>query len=154
PACTTPRTTPATPSPSPATDLLRRILLAAVIAGAAAGLVATALQARLLTPLVLAAQAYEDEEAPAAGRAGHGRHAHAPEWKPAEGAERLAYTVLFDVLAGLGFGLLLNAALSLRGTAAGPAIGIAYGLAGFASTALAPALGLPPELPGMPAADL
>lgn len=142
--------------------MLRRILLIAVVAGAVAGLVATALQGAKLWPLIAAAEQFEQ-----AGAAGHqhGDSAAAPapsldhEWEPADGAERIAFTALFNVLAGFGFALLLNGALLLRGTAAqgrplDVATGAMWGLAGFVCFALAPALGLPPELPGMAAGDL
>lgn len=139
--------------------MLRRILLIAVIAGAAAGLVATALQGAKLWPLIAAAEQFEQ-----AGAAGHqhadgtAAHSHDREWEPADGAERIALTALFNILAGFGFALLLNGALLLRGTVAGAPLDVAtgamWGLAGFACFALAPALGLPPELPGMAAGDL
>jgi cobalt transporter subunit CbtA len=140
--------------------MLRRILLIAVIAGAAAGLVATALQGAKLWPLIAAAEQFEQ-----AGAAGHqhgdgtAAHSHDHEWEPADGAERIAFTALFNILAGFGFALLLNGALLLRGSMAqgerlDVATGAMWGLAGFVCFALAPALGLPPELPGMAAGDL
>lgn len=52
-----------------------------------------------------------------------------------------------------GFGLLLAAAMSLRGHA-GWARGLAWGAAGYAVFFVLPSLGLPPELPGAPAAPL
>ncbi|HEX6979126.1 MAG TPA: CbtA family protein [Alphaproteobacteria bacterium] len=142
--------------------MLRRLLLIAVIAGAAAGLVATAFQAAKLWPLIAAAERYE-AAAPAEGGAAHGHddavHDHGEAWQPADGAERMAFTLLFNILTGFGFALLLNGALALR-AAVGDArpldgrTGLLWGLAGFGCFALAPALGLPPELPGMVAADL
>jgi cobalt transporter subunit CbtA len=140
--------------------MLRRILLVAVIAGAVAGLVATLVQGVRLWPLIAAAERFEE-----AGAAAHqhgdaaAAHQHDHEWQPADGAERVAYTVLFNILAGFGFALLLNGALvlrqaMLRGAAPDMATGAMWGLAGFACFALAPAFGLPPELPGMEAADL
>jgi cobalt transporter subunit CbtA len=140
--------------------MLRRILLIAVIAGAVAGLAATALQGAKLWPLI--AEAEQFEQASATGHQ-HGdgtvAHSHDDEWEPADGAERIAFTALFNILAGFGFALLLNGALLLRGTVArgaplDVATGAMWGLAGFVCFALAPALGLPPELPGMAAADL
>lgn len=140
--------------------MLRRILLVAVIAGAAAGLVATALQAAKLWPLIAAAEQFEQ---PAAADHHHGAdaaaHVHDDEaWEPQDGAQRMAFTALFNILAGFGFALLLNAGLVLRGAASAGApdarTGVAWGLGGFVCFALAPALGLPPELPGMAAADL
>jgi cobalt transporter subunit CbtA len=135
--------------------MLRRLLLIAILAGAAAGLVATALQGAKLWPLIAAAEQFEQ-----AGAAGHqhaegtAAHSHDEDWQPADGVERIAFTALFNILAGFGFALLLNGALLLRGQPLDVATGAMWGLAGFACFALAPALGLPPELPGMAAGDL
>lgn len=87
-------------------------------------------------PLILAAETYEAEPALAAPFA------------------RIVETILFNVLTGAGYGLVLAAILTLRGTPAGWREGLLWGAAGFAAFALAPALGLPPELPGMRAAAL
>jgi cobalt transporter subunit CbtA len=58
-----------------------------------------------------------------------------------------------NVLAGVGFALLLAAAYALKGGVDWRR-GLLWGLAGFATFALAPALGLPPQLPGSEAAPL
>jgi cobalt transporter subunit CbtA len=139
--------------------MLRRILLVALIAGAVSGLVATALQGAKLWPLIAAAERFEQPEAVLHQHgAGETAHVHDEGWAPQDGAERIAFTALFNVLAGFGFALLLNGALVLRGAAGARPLdartGAAWGLAGFICFALAPALGLPPELPGMAAADL
>lgn len=136
--------------------MLRRILLVAVIAGAVAGLVATAVQSVRLWPLIAAAERFE--QTGEAHPHGDGT-AHDAGWMPEDGGERIAFTALFNVLAGFGFALLLNGALVLRqavqrGSAPDTATGALWGLAGFACFALAPALGLPPELPGMQAPEL
>lgn len=138
--------------------MLRRILLVAVIAGAVAGLVATAVQGVRLWPLIAAAERFEEAGA-AAHQHGDAAAAHDHDWQPADGAQRMAFTALFNILAGFGFALLLNGALVLRqavlrGAAPDLATGALWGLAGFACFALAPSFGLPPELPGMEAADL
>jgi cobalt transporter subunit CbtA len=143
--------------------MFRRLLIAALVAGACAGLVASALQMARIWPLIQQAETYE-QKAPAAPAA----HAHAPgtqahdhgeAWEPAEGVERMGYTVLFNLLTGIGFALLLNGGIALRRAVKSdsridPRTGLFWGLAGFACFALAPALGLPPEPPGMEAADL
>lgn len=143
--------------------MFRRILIAALVAGLAGGLVATALQAARVWPLILSAETFENAAPTQAhhhhsGAADAARHAAMVEaWAPEDGLERMAFTLLFNLLAGFGFALLLNAGLVLRQAAGGRAdttTGLLWGLAGFASFALAPALGLPPELPGMAAADL
>ncbi|HEX2115429.1 MAG TPA: CbtA family protein [Alphaproteobacteria bacterium] len=138
--------------------MLRRILLVALIAGAVAGLVATLVQGARLWPLIAAAEQFEQGGA-ASHHHGDAAPAHDHDWQPEDGAERIAFTALFNILAGFGFALLLNGALALRQTVlrgATPdiATGALWGLAGFVCFALAPALGLPPELPGMQAADL
>lgn len=81
-------------------------------------------------------------------------HAEAEVWAPADGLERTAYSSLAAILAGVGFGLLIVSGMALKGGAISPRIGLAWGIAGFATFALAPAVGLPPELPGSAAADL
>jgi cobalt transporter subunit CbtA len=139
--------------------MLRRILLVAVIAGAVAGLVATAVQGVRLWPLIAAAERFEEAGAAAHQHGDAAAHQHEHEWQPAEGAQRMAFTALFNILAGFGFALLLNGGLmlrqaALRGAAPDMATGALWGLAGFTCFALAPSFGLPPELPGMEAADL
>ena len=139
--------------------MLQRILLVAVIAGALAGLAATVVQAARLWPLIAVAERYEEGAAAHQHGDATAAHEHDHEWQPAEGAQRIAFTTLFNVLAGFGFALLLNGALALRqavlrGAAPDMATGVLWGLAGFACFALAPSFGLPPELPGMEAADL
>jgi cobalt transporter subunit CbtA len=130
--------------------MLRRILLTALVAGAAAGLVAAILQRIDIVPLIAQAEIYE---AAGAGHAHEGPQA----WEPEPGFERAAYTVLADLLTGIGFALLLTGAIALS-TLAGRPIdakrGLLWGAAGFAAFTLAPALGLPPELPGMAGAAL
>ena len=126
-------------------ELFRRIVLAAALAGLIAGSVATLAHAFGTVPLILQAETYE-EGAPA--------HEHDHGWQPEDGVERTSLTVLADVLTGVGFGLLLVSAYTLRGREVGWREGLCWGLAGFATFSLAPGLGLPPELPGTAAAPL
>jgi len=133
--------------------LFRRIFLTALLAGAIAGLCAAGIQRIKIIPLIEQAEVYEAANA-------HGGHAGAgvvEAWEPQAGLERAAYTILADVLAGIGFAFLLTGAIalaSLRGHAVNARRGILWGAAGFAAFALAPALGLPPLPPGMEAAQL
>ncbi|HQZ14060.1 MAG TPA: CbtA family protein [Devosia sp.] len=140
--------------------LFQRIFFAAVLAGLAVGLAYAALQQWKVTPLILAAEVFETA-APAEAVAEHVHDAATPAhdhdedaWAPQDGAERTFYTVLADVLASMGFALLLAAVSVLGGIEITARNGILFGLGGFISMQLAPALGLPPELPGMAAADL
>lgn len=146
--------------------MFQRVILVAFIAGTLAGGVVSLAQAWWTTPLILVAERYETAEVDASGES-HGAphthdaasaspgatHSHAPH-APAAGATRLAMTVLTNVLTGIGFGLLLSGCLLLYGRPVGALGGLIWGVAGFAVFALAPALGLPPELPGQVAADL
>jgi cobalt transporter subunit CbtA len=137
--------------------MLRRILLTGLIAGTAAGLFAAGLQHLRLIPLISAAEVYEAAGAHANHQHGQPDSSTAPEWQPAPGLERTGYTVLADVLAGIGFALLLAGGVALarlRGYPIDARRGLIWGAAGFLVFALAPAIGLPPELPGMQAAGL
>lgn len=136
----------------------RHLFFVALIAGLAAGLATSVVQAGKLWPLIAAAEVLEAGAAPTgAGHAHDHGGAHDHGWSP-EGPLRHALTVLFNIAAGLGFGLILNALARLRALSAGGAFtateGVLWGIAGFAAFALAPAVGLPPELPGMAAGEL
>ncbi len=132
--------------------MLRQILLTAAIAGAAASLVLSAGVFLKLEPLIRAAEVFENAEPHHADVVGYG-HDEKSEAAPASTAQRVVLTLISNLIAGIGFALLLSAAITWRGTT-DAAHGVLWGLAGFASFSLAPALGLPPELPGMAAADL
>jgi len=75
-------------------------------------------------------------------------------WEPADGFQRSAFTLLAEVLTGVGYALLLVSAFALRGGDINWQTGLYWGLAGFAAFTLAPGLGLPPEVPGTEAAPL
>jgi cobalt transporter subunit CbtA len=139
--------------------IVSRIFLAAILGGAIAGLFLAGVQQFAVVPIILEAETYETA-GDAEGGHEHGAqadaqeaHTHEEAWAPADGVERTAYTVLADILAAVGFGLLLTAGYALRGGVDWRQ-GILWGLAGFAAFHLAPAAGLPPEIPGAAAADL
>jgi cobalt transporter subunit CbtA len=144
--------------------IFRNAVFAAAIAGLFAGLVMAAMQSFATVPLILEAETYEGAEAPAhdhgpaaATPAAPAAEAHSHEaeaWAPADGFERFAFNVLANVVTGLGFALVLIAASEFAGGIANWRQGLFWGFAGFAVFTLAPGLGLPPELPAMPAADL
>jgi cobalt transporter subunit CbtA len=66
----------------------------------------------------------------------------------------MAFTLLADLIIGIGFAFILVGGIALSGRDITWRQGILWGLAGFAAFYGAPALGLPPEVPGMQAADL
>lgn len=147
-------------------NLFRNAVFTAAIAGLFAGLIMTALQTYATVPLILQAETFEGAEVPAhehgtpaeAGvqvpETGHS-HGHGEEaWAPADGFERFAFTALANIVTGIGFALLLVAVSEFAGGIPGWRQGVFWGFAGFAVFTLAPGLGLPPELPAMPAAEL
>jgi cobalt transporter subunit CbtA len=110
---------------------LRRLALVAAGAGLAAGVAFTALQQATLVPAILRAEVLEA-----------GAHPVQP-----AGLSRLALTFVFNCLAGFGYALLLAAGMGLRGHH-GWRRGLLWGAGGWLCFALAPAVGLPPALPG------
>jgi cobalt transporter subunit CbtA len=77
------------------------------------------------------------------------------EWSPAAGGERTLYTLIANLTIALGYALALGAAITLRGgTPSGWRAGLLWGTAGYLVFFLAPALGLPPEVPGTASAAL
>lgn len=147
-------------------SLFRNIVFTAVVAGLLSGLLMTVMQSFSTVPLILQAETYENaggEEAghshdavSAAGTAAPTADHHHDEeaWAPADGFERFIYTASADVLAAIGFALVAIAIAESLGGFGGWRGGLMFGIAGFLTVSLAPGLGLPPELPGMPAADL
>lgn len=140
--------------------LFQRLFLSVLLAGLISGAAMAALHQWRTVPLILEAEIAESagpSESVVAhthepGTAGHTHDGDA--WMPADGFERSAFTVAADVFAALGFAFLLSAVSVLSGIEVTARNGVIWGLAGFAVFQLAPALGLPPELPGMPAADV
>ena len=98
-----------------------------------------------MSPLIHEAEKLEAGESAPAGGSGS-PHARG-------GFARAALTLVSSVLSGVGFALLLSACFALRGGVSWREA-ILWGLGGFAAFGLAPALGLPPELPGAFAAPL
>ena len=153
--------------------MIRNLFAAALVAALGAGLVTAAIQHFRVTPLILHAETFEGEgghshatEAVAADHVdapGTPAHTHdavaattaePEEWAPQDGFERTAYTTLATVLAAAGFALVIGAISLFAGIPITFANGFLWGMAGFLTFSLAPAYGLAPELPGMPAADL
>jgi len=146
-------------------SVFRQILFTAVVAGLIGGALLTLLQNIGhvgVVPLILEAETYENAgEATAVTAdavtketaAAHSHEHDAEAWAPADGAERLLYTLLTNTLMAVGFSLILGAGFALTGEATLKR-GLLWGLAGFASFMLAPSLGLPPEVPGTEAAPL
>lgn len=70
------------------------------------------------------------------------------------GMSRFSGTLLANLVAGAGFGLLLAGVSLVTGNPITVANGALWGAAGWLAVHMLPAIGLPPELPGFPAAEL
>lgn len=150
--------------------MISRVLAAGLLAGLMAGLAVAILQVFTTTPLIVEAERFEgghshDHAAlfrnalfeTASNDAGLiAVHAEdgAETWMPADGLERTVFTGIATIGTAIGLAFVLLAGMLLAGDRITETAAIGWAAAGFAVTGLAPAAGLPPELPGMPAADL
>jgi cobalt transporter subunit CbtA len=149
-----------------------RVILAVLLAGITAGLIMGAIQHLRLTPFIMEAELFEAAGAAAAhahehaapeagtpaeahshGEGGH-THDHGEGWSPADGWQRTLATTLTAVMAGAGFAAMLAAVSLISGLPITRQNGMIWGFCGFLAVTLAPSVGLPPELPGMPGGDL
>lgn len=150
--------------------MIQRMLTSALCVGLAAGLLAALLHFAFVQNLILLGEQYEsgqtvhfgtaaapatevghDHTTPAAATTAHDHGA------PTSSLRRNGLTALFTVLLYTGYGLLLVAGFALAehfGTRITTRDGVLWGGAGFVAFQLAPAMGLAPELPGTPGADL
>ncbi|MGN6550913.1 MAG: CbtA family protein [Pararhizobium sp.] len=147
--------------------MIAKTLLAAIAAGLIAGVLMTGIQQVRLVPLIEQAEIYEHG----------GGHAHAAAldhdgWRlvaPAEahdmtagaedghmlfGMDRHVGALLANLVVGAGYALLLAAIMLLTGNQITLRNGVLWGGAAWIAVHLMPSLGLPPELPGLPVADL
>jgi cobalt transporter subunit CbtA len=144
--------------------VFRSIVFSAALAGLIVGLAISVAQFFGTVPLIQKSEVYERKtsaELTSAARvqdAGAHSHDHAvghdSEWEPEEGFQRNAFTIAANILTAIGFALLLTGAYAIRRRSLTWREGLLWGLAGFVVFTAAPGLGLPPELPGMPVAEL
>lgn len=150
-------------------DLIRRLFTAALVAGVLSGTAASVVQQATTVPLILEAEKYEVVTPPpasantTANTAAPSAHDHgapvrqlgagAPE-DEGEAFQRLWTTVASNMLTGVGYALLVAGVMLLVGRRVDARRGLLWGVGGFVAFALAPSVGLPPELPGMAGADL
>lgn len=153
--------------------MIRNMLTSALGAGLVAGILAAILHFAFIQNLILTGEAYESgavvhfggiAEAHDHAAAGHDHgteaghdHSDHEHGAAAGDLQRNGLTVVFYILTQVSFALLLVAGFGLArifGHQVTARDGILWGIAGFAALQLAPAMGLPPELPGTMAADL
>ena len=152
--------------------MFKTIILSAFGAGLAVGIALSVVQAVTTEPLILHAETFENAEPAPAATAPHEHstteaHAHeaaapaAPAhehdedaWSPADGFERSVYTLIANLLMGVGVSAVLLGLMSIRGGRIDASTGVLWGVAGFFAASLLPSLGLSPELPGTAAAEI
>ena len=128
--------------------MFQKIFFAAVVSGVIAGLFATTVQSVRVIPQIFEAEKFERREPipiPQTHEDGAGEEGG--------GLSRLALTLVSNVVSAIGFALLLVGCFALYGEVDWWR-GIIWGVGGFIVFALAPAVGLPPELPGASTAPL
>ncbi|SMF73349.1 CbtA family protein [Pseudobacteriovorax antillogorgiicola] len=151
---------------------MSKIFIVAFLSGIMGGSLYSLVQNYRVVPLIAQAELFEggdivsyDDPDTVEGHVAHqhllnpdgveeGANHHDPsEWKPSQGAQRLFFTWVSNVVLATAWSFLLCGIflfipkLSMR-------VGMLWGLLGYLAFFVAPAIGLPPELPGMLAADL
>ncbi len=152
--------------------MLQKLLTSALSAGCAAWLLAAVLHFAFVQEYILLGESYESGAA--VHFTGVAATDHASEHTHADGADaahdhgtepsgeqstlvRNLWTVVFHGLVYVAYALVMVAGFGLAkvyGREVTAREGLLWGIAGFAVFQLAPAMGLAPELPGTPAADL
>jgi len=142
----------------------RNVIFVAALAGLVAGLAMAALQAFATTPLILKAETFEnasnvasvtpDARTETSTGASANTSVNTSVGESSGGFKRSALTIVANIVTAIGFGIIMVVLSEFAGGLSGWRPGLMWGLAGFASFTLAPGLGLPPELPAMPAGDL
>jgi len=133
--------------------MFQKIVTSALFAGFCAGLIAALLQLFFVQPVLLHAELYEGGELVHFGAQAISAH-------PDLGGMDLmrdGLSVLFTTLVYTGYALIMVAVMSTaaeRGITINARTGLLWGLAGFVAVHLAPAFSLPPEVPGVAAADV
>lgn len=122
------------------------MILIALASGVLSGLVWFGLQYVTVIPLIEAAERYEAARGDA--------HQHAEAAETGRGWKRNSLTGVATVLISIGFASVLVGLAFLGEWRLDTRRGALLGLAAFACVGLAPALGLPPEPPGVAAAEL
>ncbi|WP_297773182.1 CbtA family protein [uncultured Roseovarius sp.] len=133
--------------------MFSRIVTSALFAGFCAGLIAALLQLVFVQPVLLHAELYEGGDLVHFGAEAVSAHPDLPAFDPV----RDGLSILFSALIYVGYALILVAAMAMaadRGVTINARTGLIWGIAAFVSFHFAPALSLPPEVPGVAAADL
>ncbi len=137
--------------------MLNRLVFVALLAGCLAGLVTSVMQQTLVVPLIMAAETYEiapHHHDASGAEVAETAPPTADPGPPTVDIRRAAITTVTTIGAAVGFALMLLAVMQTLGERVTTGSALGWGLAGFAVTGLAPALGLAPDLPGAAMGDL
>lgn len=148
--------------------MTQKLFSSGLFAGLAAGLVVALLQFLLTEPLILEAEEYESgAKVHFAGVAEHGQatndahdhSAHEHGTGEAESSLWHRFSLAFgaDFIAFVAWGLILVAGFAMAerfGKPVSQSMALMWGAAGFTAVHIATGVGMPPELPGTPTADL
>ncbi|MEE8253745.1 MAG: CbtA family protein, partial [Hyphomicrobium sp.] len=154
--------------------MITRVLAVGLLAGLCAGLAVSALQSFTTTPIILAAEVFENAEEAKADSAALGAGAdrifvadqprlilvhgdthseggsaqsNKEEWAPQDGMERTVFTSVATIATAIGFALIILAGMLFSGDVINEQRAMVWAAAGFVAAGLAPAVGLSPELP-------
>ncbi len=122
----------------------RNFVLSAFVIAIIAGIIFSAYLAFFITPLIVSSEVYEVVEPV-------GNQIEA--WAPEDGLERSSWSFIANFLVCFAYALILLSAMSMK-SSVNSVKGLFWGGAAYLSIFVAPALGLPPEIPGMEAAHL
>lgn len=122
----------------------RNLVLSAFVIAIIAGAIFSIYQTVFITPIILEAETYEVSE-PIVDQV--------EVWSPDEGIERLGWSFLSNFLVCFSYALILLSFMSFKPPSTA-FIGLFWGGSAYLIIFAAPALGLPPEIPGMEAAYL
>jgi cobalt transporter subunit CbtA len=145
--------------------MFRTIVLSSAGAGFSVGLLMAILQHFTSTPLILAAEIFEagghdHHEIIIQSKPAHGHSVQesisktTTSWLSTYGPERLFHTSLTTMLIGVAGALVILSSMVFIGMPIDGRSGLSWGIAAFATIALAPAFGLAPNLPGSANAEL
>jgi cobalt transporter subunit CbtA len=127
----------------------RNIVFSSFAAALLACLFFSIYQILIITPIIQNAEAYEIIDT---ATSLDSKFVEAT-WAPAEGAERLSFTIVTTFLTSFGYALILLSAMAYNEKVS-VAKGLLWGFAGYIVFFAAPGFGLPPEIPGMKAAAI
>jgi len=134
--------------------MFSRIMVSGLFAGAIAGIIAGFLQWYFVQPVLLHSELYETGILTHFDGSNNSAHPDLEYIQPM----RDGLSLIFSMLIYTGYALILIAAMTLRQQKSETTItfhqGIIWGVSGFFVMHLAPAISLPPEVPGAAAAEL